>query len=109
MQNRNISVHDFFATPIFTCKTNFGKLDFLNNDYIVNIIVFNMIAEIRFETQDTEEMQNCTGDKSILAVLEQIHLKASLEHGQLLFVCLFVSIIWSHRPVLQYKRNAKLL
>ena len=23
--------------------------------------------------------------------------------------CLFVSIIWSHRPVLQYKRNAKLL
>ena len=33
---------------------------------------------------DTKEMQNYTGEKYILAVPEEIHLKSSIEHSKLL-------------------------
>ena len=33
---------------------------------------------------DTKEMQNYTGEKSILAVFEEILLKSSIEHSKLL-------------------------
>ena len=44
----------------------------------------NMIARINSVTRSTKEMQNYTGEKSILAVFEEILLKSCLEHSKLL-------------------------
>ena len=43
-----------------------------------------MIAPINPVTRNTKEMQNYTGEKSILAVFEEILLKSSIEHSKLL-------------------------
>ena len=43
-----------------------------------------MIARINSVTRITKEMQNYTGEKSILAVFEEILLKSCLEHSKLL-------------------------
>ena len=43
-----------------------------------------MIARINSVTRITKEMQNYTGEKSILAVFEEILLKSCLEHSILL-------------------------
>ena len=42
-----------------------------------------MIAQINSVTRNTKEMQNYTGEKSILAVFEEILLKSCLEHSKL--------------------------
>ena len=43
-----------------------------------------MIARINSVTRNTKEMQNYAGEKSILAVFEEILLKSSCEHSKLL-------------------------
>ena len=43
-----------------------------------------MIAWINSVTRNTKEMQNYTGEKSILAGFEEILLKSCLEHSKLL-------------------------
>ena len=41
-----------------------------------------MIARINPVTRNTKEMQNYTGEKSILAIFEEILLKSCLEHSK---------------------------
>ena len=46
-------------------------------------IVYTVIAQINHVTTSTKEMQNCIDEKSISAVLEQIHSKLPMEQRKL--------------------------
>ena len=52
-----------------------------NDDAVLTIL---KSTGINYGTRNTKEMQNYTGEKYILAVPEEIHLKSSIEHSKLL-------------------------
>ena len=84
LQKFSPKVCAFLAILIFTKHDNFQYYFYLmTTATLPSTIVYTVIAQINHVTTSTKEMQNCIDEKSILAVLEQIHSKLPMEQRKL--------------------------